>query len=108
MLECDVLRVPFLIPAFLSRLRPNPHFSQTVYCDLLRPSPCRATKLCETCRLSPSPDDICGKSLSDVTCSMEALLTFARENSGPILFIGLIGLYFALQLWILPAFGVPT
>jgi|GEM_PF-6267025 len=39
---------------------------------------------------------------------MEALLTFARENSGPILFIGLIGLYFALQLWILPAFGVPT
>lgn len=24
------------------------------------------------------------------------------------IFVGMVGLYFALQLWILPAFGVPT
>lgn len=25
-----------------------------------------------------------------------------------LIFVGVVGLYFALQLWILPAFGVPT
>ena len=39
---------------------------------------------------------------------MEALIGFARENSSLLFFVALIGIYLALQLWILPAFGVPT
>ena len=39
---------------------------------------------------------------------MEMVVSLLKENSAVIAFVGAIGLYFALQLWILPAMGVPT
>lgn len=35
-------------------------------------------------------------------------MQFAREHSGPLFVIGFLAVYFALQLWILPAMGIRT
>jgi hypothetical protein len=39
---------------------------------------------------------------------MDSLLRFVGENSTLVFIVALTAVYFALQLWILPALGVPT
>lgn len=39
---------------------------------------------------------------------MDQLLNFMREHDGILIVLAVFGAYLALQLWILPAFGVPT
>ena len=50
----------------------------------------------------------CEVSRSLLEFGVEAVFNFVKEFSGPLLFLGAVGLYFALQLWILPALGLPT